>query len=437
MDVLPGFAFLIPKTMHEQGGAFDASLWTAEEQVTDFLKGILRPGLLLAFFVAGWALNVSVFVQWRIDYCHVLSINKDEAVNPRRLFAIAAVICILVSFWRFILMPQAPPVVTLWSVLLAYLLAFGSLFVWLPSPLARLVRWRMPLAKALRRCLLPDLSREIPFVEVLVADGLTSLAKVFFDLTVGVCVAQSTSDLLSPLANAPILLALHSPHLPIPSTNGTSSTIHDAVPRESLRLSDAVKQCGRSPLPYLAWACPFLIRARQCLITASHAPDDLGRDLQRINFLKYLSALPIIIFALCYARSGFSVDWLIFGAEEFEALWAVSAVVNSIFSFLWDLVMDWGLLQPGTTRKHFGLRPVLLFAGLPGLYYFVIICNLLGRTLWSLRWSPQATVFLGTFCLTSLQQGAEVGRRCIWNVFRVEWECIKKNVHRKLDGFSV
>jgi hypothetical protein len=37
-------------------------------------------------------------------------------------------------------------------------------------------RWREPFTLALWRCVWPDASKEIPFAEVLVADGLTSAA---------------------------------------------------------------------------------------------------------------------------------------------------------------------------------------------------------------------------------------------------------------------
>ncbi|CAE7736032.1 Comt, partial [Symbiodinium sp. CCMP2592] len=58
------------------------------------------------------------------------------------------------------------------------------------------------------------------------------------------------------------------------------------------------------------------------------------------------------------------------------------------------------------------------FPGPALLYYFAVFLNFIGRTLWSLRWSEQATVFLGAFFLSSVQQSAEVIRRCLWNVFR-------------------
>eukprot|EP00439_Symbiodinium_sp_Y106_P012107 s302_g1.t2 len=174
------------------------------------------------------------------------------------------------------------------------------------------------------------------------------------------------------------------------ATTGSFPTIRPLTGASHVELASALDQCTR-------------IRARQCIITSRHAPDALSRDLQRVNLAKYLSALPVVFFAMCHAR------------------------VNSVFSFLWDLVMDWGLLHltPGKPA-HFGLRPVLLFPGPALLYYFAVFLNFIGRTLWSLRWSEQATVFLGAFFLSSVQQSAEVIRRCLWNVFRVEWQCICK-----------
>jgi len=171
-------------------------------------------------------------------------------------------------------------------------------------------------------------------------------------------------------------------------------------------------------------------------VSSRNAPDALSRVLHRANLLKYLSALPIIAFALCYARAD-SLQ-VILGREDFEVLWAVAAVLNSAISFVWDLVMDWGLMQPAPWRSgSFGLRPVLFYRGIWGFYHVAILCNLFGRTLWSLRWSPQATLVLGSFLLASLQQAAEVLRRGLWNVLRVEWECIRRSIPRTDKHFSV
>mmetsp|Transcript_24499 Transcript_24499/g.37219 ORF Transcript_24499/g.37219 Transcript_24499/m.37219 type:complete len:222 (+) Transcript_24499:2-667(+) len=218
---------------------------------------------------------------------------------------------------------------------------------------------------------------------------------------------------------------------------GNATAAHStSVPTKppALLLGDINQQCKCSFLPFLAWALPFLLRARQCLITSRQAPDSLTKTLQRVNLLKYLTAVPVIFFAFLYTQPD-AASPLGYSSQDFEFMFAIAAVVNSMFSYLWDLVMDWGLLQAGA--EPFGLRSVLLFRGIWGCYYLVIVTNLVGRGLWSLRWVPQVVVFFGPFTLVTLQQAAEVSRRCMWNIIRVEWECIKKNVHRADKQFQV
>lgn len=398
------------------------AIWTA-----------IRPGYMIALFLVGWAANVVIFSSFRIDYGFALGISKEEILNPPRLIALAATIMVLLSFFRSVVFVQGPSPELLLFLLSTYIFLLFALFSTLPEALAKLTRWRGPLTKALWRCIWPDSNKEVPFVEVLVADGLTSLAKLFFDLTLGTCVVVRSYSftLYSTRSNA--FSKLTSPDLPGVPGSLSQSHLDPALELSSPRrlLGDALDQCNQSPLPFIFWFLPFLIRARQCWVSSRHAPDNLSRDLHRVNLLKYISALPVVFFAMCHANALPGISSSLLSPDDFEAMWAMAGVVNAVFSFFWDLNMDWGLLQPGTVpfrSSHFGLRPVLLYKGLPGFYHSLIVLNLLGRMLWSLRWSEQATVFMGAFFLSSFQQAAEVVRRCLWIMLRVEWECIKKGV---------
>lgn len=405
-------------------------LWATPDEAAEALFILIRPGYLVALFLAGWAANILVFTHFRIDYGAVLGLAKDEHVSPQSLCMLVFCVGVVLGLLRLLALSQGVSHHLLSVALLLYPLGLVMLAAWLPGMLSRRARWRAPLAQALWRRVFPDRDKEVPFAEVLVADGLTSLAKAFFDLTLGSCMVASSVD-FSPSGLAQMLLA------------DRAATMVSAAPSQVSRsmLGDAYDQCSRSAIPFLVWTLPFVIRARQCLVSARLATDTLSRILHKVNLMKYLSALPMIMFAYLHAHSASAVghetnDW--FGAEDFEVMWALAAVVNSVFSFVWDLVMDWGLLHPAPLRNvHFGLRPILLFRGVWGFYHIAIVCNLLGRTLWSLRWSPQAKLFLGSFFLTSLQQAAEVARRCLWSVLRVEWECIRRNVHRSDKHFPV
>lgn len=488
---------------------------------------IFRPGCMISLFAAGWAINVSVFTRFRIDYATVLGLTKEELVSPKRLLATSLLGTALWASLCFAatVHADASSLGMLCGILSAYVLAFTALYTWFPSSFSRRLRWRVPLARALWRCLRPVKSREIPFIEVLVADGLTSLAKVFFDLGVGSCVlleavrhpwdavasvlprgpgrwppdeaADAASAALGAVAGS-TLQDYHAGNSTWESTAGSPesaaaaaavvaaaasaaaegtilaasgsgvegstpqlaqaadvpSSLVSAVAAASAMaaggghslLHDLQEQCSRSPVPFLLWAAPFLIRARQCVVTSRNAPDSLGKTLQLVNLAKYLSALPVVFFSLLYAR--YNLLWgdeAPIAREDFEAMWAIAAMLNTVFSFMWDMVMDWGLLQAvpsngskGSSSWWFvGLRPILIFRHVWGFYHGAIILNLLGRTLWSLRWSKQATELMGSFYLSSLQQVAEVFRRCMWNVLRVEWECIRRGVHRADKHFAV
>jgi len=127
----------------------------------------------------------------------------------------------------------------------------------------------------------------------------------------------------------------------------------------------------------------------------------------------------------------------------------LSAIINSLYSFWWDIAKDWGLTDsqiriaegPGHRfdeqghqtlasegsrldigRK--GARRMLLFRSrLP--YHSAVIVNFALRLTWSAKLSPHlhraAEIELGVFVLEVL----EILRRWLWVYFRVEFETIK------------
>ncbi|CAK9093624.1 Polycystin-2 (Polycystic kidney disease 2 protein homolog) [Durusdinium trenchii] len=350
-----------------------------KEKSVQALWYVVRPGYMVALFLVGWAANVSLFTRYHIDYAAVLGITKEEFISSRFLVILSAFLALMLSLVRMLASLHGASTELISVVLLCYVVVLLLILGVLPRRWREHCRWREPFAQALRRCVWPDTTKEIPFAEVLVADGLTSVAKLFFDLTTGSCIVISSSE--------PALKST------LGGTLGTLGTL-SPIKRPELTaqgvLATALDQCSGSSLPYLAWSVPFLIRARQCVITARHAPDAWNRDLQRINLAKYLSALPVVFFAMCHARVIPGINGSMLTSEDFEVLWALAAIVNSAFSFLWDLVMDWGLLHWVPLKLgNFGLRPTLLYPQPPVVYYFAIVLNFIGRTLWSLRWSEQ------------------------------------------------
>ncbi len=125
------------------------------------------------------------------------------------------------------------------------------------------------------------------------------------------------------------------------------------------------------------------------------------------NTLKYLATLLTAIFAFYYKL----------GASDIQAAWLLFAIISSFYSFFWDLMMDWDLLQKN--NLHPLLREKLIF-GSPKIYYLIIVGNFIMRLAWIITISPKLAAFLGNNNLVFLVTGLiEIFRRGIWNLLRV------------------
>ena len=81
-------------------------------------------------------------------------------------------------------------------------------------------------------------------------------------------------------------------------------------------------------------ALPYVLRFVQCIIvwrTENNRP-------QLFNALKYTTALPVVVFS--WVKYSVTLDrW----HELWRPLWVASAVVNTSYSFYWDVERDWDI----------------------------------------------------------------------------------------------
>jgi len=111
----------------------------------------------------------------------------------------------------------------------------------------------------------------------------------------------------------------------------------------------------------------------------------------------------------------------------------VSAAVNSLYSFYWDIVYDWDLGHRGSTPTHYLLRDHLVFRN-PTLYYAAAALDLTLRLSWSIRFSSiKLTDDLTMFLFELL----EVSRRCMWIFLRVEYQFLKEQGNRPTTSKNV
>lgn len=158
---------------------------------------------------------------------------------------------------------------------------------------------------------------------------------------------------------------------------------------------------------------PLFYRIMQCSRNIYDKKILFGPDF--FNCLKYLKSLIVVIFSFLttiHKNEGIYLN-----------LWIFFAIISTLYSYFWDLKMDWGFLT--FKGKHPLLRKELSFEN-KSFYYLAMSANLILRFAWTLSISPDivARVIrpeIFTFIICFL----EMLRRCIWNFFRVEKEHIQ------------
>ncbi|KLT45695.1 EXS-domain-containing protein [Cutaneotrichosporon oleaginosum] len=157
--------------------------------------------------------------------------------------------------------------------------------------------------------------------------------------------------------------------------------------------------------PYaLLAALPPLSRLIQCLKRYY----DSGLYIHLINGGKYCSSILSACLFVYWRGQEKPLDGAPF------VVWIIFATVSSVYTSLWDLIVDWSLLRPGCR----GLRRDLGY-GSHLWYYFAMVTNVLIRFIWVWYIPHHAELtklrsFVFAMC--------EMLRRWQWNFFRVETE---------------
>ncbi|KAL2000726.1 hypothetical protein VTN02DRAFT_2697 [Thermoascus thermophilus] len=363
-----------------------------------------RVAVILVAGFWGWGINLHYLYKAKIDVPALIRYpprqspsqkpHHTSAYHLATLLTIPLVLSILL-FWT--VTRGDGELVKYWQVIpQSYYWIFGILLLWPFHRLSRSGRYRFIMA--LKRVSIGGLAeaQDGKFGDILLADALTSYAKVIADLWVSLCMYWKGRG--------------------TPSTGRPDRT------------------CGGEALIPIIIAVPSLIRLRQCLIEyvrvrrAGYRGDSWGGQ-HLANALKYASAIPVI--ALTALQRNYNP--LNFGGMsemQLYRLWVFFSFINSFYSFYWDVAKDWDLSLFSAARSDpaypFGLRRHRGFRS-DNLYYAAIIIDLILRFTWVCKISHrydhitelESTIFLLMFL--------EVARRWMWVFLRVETEWIRNN----------
>ncbi|GJP49633.1 hypothetical protein CLOM_g8819 [Closterium sp. NIES-68] len=331
-----------------------------------------NPLLMIALMVWLWGINLYGLAHSRVSYAKVFDLDHNHLTHAQIWQVSAALsLAVLSSMTAYMFLfshglinfAATQPVLMYCSLPLTLALPFDVLYA--PSRvyfLTTLFRLTFPL-------------QPISFADFFVADVLTSMAKALSDVERSICRMS-----------------------------------HGQV--ASIAWMDAGDVCGsHSIMIPVVLAFPYACRFFQCLRQYSDTRDKSCL----LNALKYSTAFPVII--LSATKYHVPVErW----RAVYRPLWLMASVVNSCYSYYWDISRDWdfGCFSGNCNSRNPLLRNNLYFPQ-RWVYYWVMCSNLVLRISWTYKLSSHLRNNLATtFVVTAL----EMVRRFQWVFFRVENE---------------
>ncbi|GFS55909.1 xenotropic and polytropic retrovirus receptor 1 [Trichonephila inaurata madagascariensis] len=135
-------------------------------------------------------------------------------------------------------------------------------------------------------------------------------------------------------------------------------------------------------------------------------------------FRKYSTTFFNVAFSslYVYTKDDYGSTW----ENPFFYLWIVFGFVSSIYTYIWDIKMDWGLFDANTGENRF-LREEIVYSS-PNYYYFAVVEDLILRFGWTLSVSLTEMGLIHADIMSSVLAPLEVIRRFVWNFFRLENE---------------
>ncbi|KAJ1973102.1 protein-ER retention protein, partial [Dimargaris verticillata] len=192
--------------------------------------------------------------------------TQGALASESRLYHLAFILtfAVFLSWWCYGLVPTNDPKTKRWAVLLTVVFLMGLVV----GPYRALAYpERMRFLCALGRILNPSLQQAVLFGDVVLADILTSFARVFADLFLALC---DLSNLATMAWSEP------------------GAKFHTSPP-----INFAYQQCGYRIIGPLVIAMPYAFRFRQCLSEAL-ASSGMARRRHIANAIKYFTSFPVI-----------------------------------------------------------------------------------------------------------------------------------------------
>ena len=158
---------------------------------------------------------------------------------------------------------------------------------------------------------------------------------------------------------------------------------------------------------------PAWFRFAQCIRRYRHTKEAFPH---LVNAGKYSSTFLVVTFSTLHAVYSTRDEY-----SPFFYCYLLSALFSSVYTYVWDIKMDWGFFAAGAGENRF-LREEIVYSS-KSYYYFAIIEDLVLRFSWAMALALKENGFRNySELIISVFAVLEVFRRFVWNFFRFVFE---------------
>lgn len=382
MKCLDFFGFLL--LLVSSSAVIYLSLTMPSSKWTIFMR-LLRSPLMVVGYMYLLGFNMMVWARSGINYISIFDFPRESSPTPKFMFRMANMFSFLFALMIGVGVAVGIEYLYISDKITAFMMWIAIGLFWL-NPFNILNR-------------LGRLSFMLVFVKVLIAPLPTVLFADFW-------LADQLNSLLAFILDIQYLTCY---------SVSSSSWNEDSV---GLKSCTTVSNGIRPILSCL----PALWRLLQCL----RCYQKTRKVAHLFNAAKYFTTFPVVVFATFFAvnvkpfSSLSDIDlsktgWMIIA-------WLVSSLIHALYTFYWDITMDWGLLR---VCDGYVLRPTLLYRR--WIYPVAICIDFVIRFACVAKLTLAIVYHIDSDVIYTMLILSEVLRRVLWNFFRIEYEQVLRS----------